>query len=1020
MKRLPGLTRGLSLAALLAAGQALHAATIEINGNLSGVHRWTADNTYVLTGYTYVLDGAELHIAPGTVIKGRDGTAPNFGVLFVTQGGKIFAAGTRAKPIIFTAEADNVNDPYDMPTSGTGSRGLWGGIVLLGKARINNSVNGSAVEPRYDVYEGLADTLVGAQRIHRYGGSDDNDNSGVLRYVSIRHGGKVLESAKEINGLSLCGVGRGTTVEYVETYLIADDGFEFFGGSVNTKYLVSAFNDDDSFDFDQGHNGKHQFMFSIQEPGVRDEASEANGQPNSPTPVINGALPLSNYEVYNATFIGAGTGSSGNDAFNIRVHNFCKIYNGVFTEFQGNRINIDGTSQPDVRDNIFFNFVGNGNGWDTAFAPAAANSTANPMLRGISRTQDLTLDPRPQAGSPALTSTRTAPNDGFYTPVAFKGAFDDGDLWIAGWTALSQNYFTPLNPNAVEVSGNITGVVNWTADKTYILTGYTYVLDGAELHIAPGTVIKGRDGTAPNFGVLFVTQGGKIFAAGTRAKPIIFTAEADNVNDPYDMPTSGTGSRGLWGGIVLLGKARINNSVNGSAVEPRYDVYEGLADTLVGAQRIHRYGGSDDNDNSGVLRYVSIRHGGKVLESAKEINGLSLCGVGRGTTVEYVETYLIADDGFEFFGGSVNTKYLVSAFNDDDSFDFDQGHNGKHQFMFSIQEPGVRDEASEANGQPNSPTPVINGALPLSNYEVYNATFIGAGTGSSGNDAFNIRVHNFCKIYNGVFTEFQGNRINIDGTSQPDVRDNIFFNFVGNGNGWDTAFAPAAANSTANPMLRGISRTQDLTLDPRPQAGSPALTSTRTAPNDGFYTPVAFKGAFDDGDLWMDSWTALSANRFLPVLAPSISAQPVNASISAGGQVTLSVQASGTGLVYQWYRNGQPIAGANSSSYNISGVNAASVGAYTVYVQNVSGQSVASQSAVVSSTDMALLAGIIIAGPIGQAYRIDYTTSLNEPVTWTPIETITLSSSAMTYVDFTATANSQPRRFYRAVPVTTQ
>ncbi len=134
----------------------------------------------------------------------------------------------------------------------------------MGKATINTAsdVTGNAASPKYDVFEGLPDAQVGGQFVHRYGGNDDTHSSGTLRYVSIRHAGVVFQPNKELNGLSLCGVGRGTLIEYVETYATADDGFEFFGGNVNTKYLVSAFNDDDAFDTDQGYRGKNQFWFS--------------------------------------------------------------------------------------------------------------------------------------------------------------------------------------------------------------------------------------------------------------------------------------------------------------------------------------------------------------------------------------------------------------------------------------------------------------------------------------------------------------------------------------------------------------------------------------------------------------------------------------------------------------------------------------------------------------------------------------------------------------------------------------
>jgi hypothetical protein len=429
----------------LCAAQPARAATNEVSGYIYGTTNWVATNVYILTDYTYVMSNAVLNIEPGTVIKGRDNGGFDYGALFVTRGGKINAIGTPHRPIIFTSEDDDIADPDDLPTSGLGSRGLWGGVVLLGRARINNTVNAPQVAPYYDIYEGLPDTLVGGEALHRFGGTDDDDSSGVMRYVSIRHAGKVLETAKELNGLTMGGVGRGTTLEFIETYLIADDGFEFFGGSVNTRYLVSALVDDDAFDTDQGYNGKNQFWFAIQAPDARDEGGEINGQPNAPTPVIGGSLPLCNFEVYNATFIGAGTTGSGNDSLNIRVQNFSKWYNSIFTEYQGNRVNIDGTSQPDLRNNIFFGHAGgNGTGYGTAFCPAAENPIVNPLLGGISRIANYGLDPRPGVGGPAFSDVRSAPENGFYVPVSYKGAFG-GANWAYDWTGLGVNsIFKPV------------------------------------------------------------------------------------------------------------------------------------------------------------------------------------------------------------------------------------------------------------------------------------------------------------------------------------------------------------------------------------------------------------------------------------------------------------------------------------------------------------------------------------------------------------------------------------------------
>jgi hypothetical protein len=176
-----------------------------------------------------------------------------------------------------------------------------GGGGHSGKARINKAVNaaGDAATPKYEVYEGLEDLQINGQNVHRFGGANDDDNSGVLRYVSIRHGGQRLSPDKEINGLSLGGVGRGTTIEYVEAVSFADDGFEFFGGTVNTKYLVSAFNDDDAFDTDMGWSGKNQFWFAIQSNDRRDNGSEQNGEPNERNDGTG--VPVATYEIHNAT-----------------------------------------------------------------------------------------------------------------------------------------------------------------------------------------------------------------------------------------------------------------------------------------------------------------------------------------------------------------------------------------------------------------------------------------------------------------------------------------------------------------------------------------------------------------------------------------------------------------------------------------------------------------------------------------------------------------------------------------------
>ena len=455
----------LPLAACLLTGRNGLAGNVQVTKNISGIETWSHTNDYVLNGFIYVLDGGALNIEAGTVIKAKPGQDANTSCLIVTRGGKIFANGTSNSPIIFTAEADDVNDPDDLPLF---QRGLWGGIVLMGKCVLNTASDaaGNAANPKYDIFEGLPDTQINGQFVNRFGGTDDNDSSGIMRYVSIRHAGVVFQPNKELNALSLCTVGRGTTLEYIEAYAAADDGFEFFGGTVNTKYLVSAFNDDDAFDIDQGYRGKNQFWFAIQEPGKKDNGGEWNGEPNG---IAVGALPVANFEIYNATWIGAGTNASGNRGLFIREYAAPKLYNSILTDFGGPGVRIDNKSAVhltngvlDIRDNLWWKFATNlaevAEAQVLFTEPSRNNLVLDPMLRGISRTNNGALDPRLSPGSPALSSSRTAPNDGFYSPVNYKGAFNTLN-WAAGWTALSQLKImttgqAPVGPLALGVAVN--------------------------------------------------------------------------------------------------------------------------------------------------------------------------------------------------------------------------------------------------------------------------------------------------------------------------------------------------------------------------------------------------------------------------------------------------------------------------------------------------------------------------------------------------------------------------------------
>ena len=465
------LRKPLLLAAAVMSAIAVQATTNLVTGSLAGTNWWWNTNVYLLEGAVYVPSNGVLNIQAGTVVKARNRSGSpqgtDIGALFVTKGGKIYAQGTAAQPIVFTAEKDTLSVPSNM---GLYERGLWGGVVILGDAPLNSAVNttGQATTPKYEVFEGLADDVINGQFVHRFGGTNAEDGSGVFRYVSIRHGGSQLQANRELNGLSLCGVGRGTVLEYVEAYATADDGFEFFGGTVNTKYLISAFNDDDSFDVDQGHSGKHQFWFAVQAPDKRNYGLELNNHLND-LANTNGVAFLGSFQIHNLTVIGAGTNNTGsasgdggrNAAMVLRPSTGLKMWNSVLTEFGASAIELEtrnGISATNVvsegytaiRNTLFWNFRNSeapnavtnlavlGAAASEYFTNAAfANQVASPMLSSIGRTNDGGLDPRPAAGSPALTNFTVAPNDGFFTAVNYAGAFGPSDSWANGWSTLS-------------------------------------------------------------------------------------------------------------------------------------------------------------------------------------------------------------------------------------------------------------------------------------------------------------------------------------------------------------------------------------------------------------------------------------------------------------------------------------------------------------------------------------------------------------------------------------------------------
>ncbi len=210
----------------------------------------------------------------------------------------------------------------------------------------------------------------------------------------------------------------------------------------------------------------------------------------------------------------------------------------------------------------------------------------------------------------------------------------------------------------VTVSGDITSSVTWTAGNVYELSGVVTVRSGATLTIQPGTYIKASVNTpGVQNGVLVIAKDGTINAVGTANDPIVFTSRY-----LLDGDASTTGKPGDFGGTIILGNATIN-------------VGDKLIEGLANESKFH-YGGSNDADNRGTFQYVRIEYAGFQLAPNIEVNGLTLGGVGSGTTIDHVQVSYGLDDGFEFFGGTVSASNLIALASDDDQFDFDNGFSG--------------------------------------------------------------------------------------------------------------------------------------------------------------------------------------------------------------------------------------------------------------------------------------------------------------------------------------------------------
>jgi hypothetical protein len=704
-------------------------------------------------------NGATLTIEPGTEVLAFD-----TGALLVTRGSKLVANGTAADPITFSSLDEN----YD-------GLGEWGGVIIQGFAPQYGQGGTGACYGNGDVCNVEGE---GGTEIAVYGGNDPADNSGTLRYVRIAEGGLVAGPNNEVNGLTLQGVGYGTTIEYIQVHSNLDDGIEWFGGTVNVRYAVLTSNDDDDIDYDEGYMGNIQYAL-IQ----KNQTADAPRGSNDPRGVEANSsdadyVPETEAVLANVTIIGGPLNNSAaataGQQPGMRLRGAVKtaVYNSSVSDFNVGCVRIDdanvnGDGTLVVESVVaMVNVLGDCEDGFYEKRPANISDNIEELILTYSDTFAIQETAAQLSEAPVINAVNNG--SGFvFDQTDYVGAVDpNGDAWWEGWIlpgSLGEVEQPPVQPadfvscNADNSVCTISGLINknytlvagteWRLDGEVIVgTGNEVVTSDADVQAARAagvtlTINPGVQVRAFSTGSLIVTRGSKLNAVGSSASPITFSSLADDDLD----------GEGEWGGVILQGFAPQYGPGGTGPCFGGGTVCNVLGE---GGTIIGNYGGNDPADNSGSLRYVRIAEGGKIAGPNNEINGLTLQGVGYGTTIDYIQIHGNLDDGIEWFGGTVNVTHAVLTNNDDDDIDFDEGYMGNIQYVIVRKNPdksaptgsndprGIEANSSDADYAPETEATLAN--ILILGSDLVNSTTSVAGQqpGMRLRGAVNVAIYN--------------------------------------------------------------------------------------------------------------------------------------------------------------------------------------------------------------------------------------------------------------------------------------
>lgn len=528
-------------------------------GDLSGkiTEDLTLDPTvqYKLSGTLSVEAGTTLTIPGGTQIVSNKGT-DNY--IVVQKGADINIQGTAGDPVLMT--------------SAEGKAGDWGGLVILGNGVTTAGENAPAE------VGGLI-----------YGGSDNADNSGSIKYLTIVGAGAQMNPDSQYNGLTLYAVGSGTTIDNVAVINGADDGIEFFGGAVSVTNFYSENNQDDSVDWTEGWNGSLTNAYILHTIEGFSTVIEADGSNGNPT-------------IENLTAVSTVAGTALQ----------FKLESGA---------TITGLSLA---------------GYDTSIDMADDGALSNVKIEGEDANPELNYNT---------------------TPTVDLDAFS----WVS----------TDIEIDNTLLQGSIDSELTLDPSVAYTLTSSFIVQAGGKLIIPAGTKITARDGGTDVY--IAVLKGGLIDIQGTEESPVVI---ASTDGKPKD-----------WGGLTICGNATTTAGIDAVAEVGGFI-----------------YGGTDDTDNSGSIKNLVLKGTGAIINGESEYNGLSLYAVGSGTVIENIAVIGGADDGVEFFGGTVNATNLYIENLEDDAVDWTEGWNGTVTNVYVSHTSDNFSTAIEADGSNGNPT----------------------------------------------------------------------------------------------------------------------------------------------------------------------------------------------------------------------------------------------------------------------------------------------------------------------------